>query len=107
KFVTSIAVQLATSISALRQYVNDAVTERSDIASRSLRDQWHELVFGPLSKLDGIGRRTLYVVVVDALNECDEENDIQVILHLLVEVRSLERVRLRVFLTSRPEMELS
>lgn len=53
KFVTSIAVQLATSIPALRQYVSEAIMERSDIANRSLRDQWHELVLRPLSKLDG------------------------------------------------------
>jgi hypothetical protein len=53
KFVMSIAVQLATSIPVLRQYVKHAVMERDDIASRSLRDQWRELVLRPLSKLDG------------------------------------------------------
>ena len=106
KFVTSIAVQLATSIPALRQYVSDAVIERSDIASRSLHDQWRELVLRPLSKLDSNGCRSLYVVVVDALDEGDDENDIRIILHLLAEVRLLERVRLRVLLTSRPEIPI-
>jgi len=48
----------------------------------------------------------LYVLVVDALDECDNENDIRTILHLLAEVRSLERVRLRVFLTCRPEIPI-
>ena len=105
KFVTSIALQLATSIPALRQYVSDAVAERSDIASRSLRDQWHELVLGPLSKLDRNGNR-LYVLVVDALDECDNDDDIRIILHLLAQVRSLGSVRLRVFLTSRPEIPI-
>jgi NACHT domain len=104
KFVTSIAVQLAISIPALRQYVSDTVIEYSDIASRSLLDQWRELVLRPLSKLDGNDCQSLYVVVVDALDECDSGNDIQIILNLLAEVRSLEKVRLRVFLTSRPEV---
>lgn len=103
KFVTSIAVQLATSIPTLHQYVSGAVTEHSDIASRSLRDQWNELVLRPLSRLDGTGRQTLYILVVDALDECGDEDDIRIILHLLAEIRSLGKVRLRVFLTSRPE----
>ena len=103
KFVTSIAVQLATSIPTLHQYVSGAVTEHSDIASRSLRDQWNELVLRPLSRLDGTSRQTLYILVVDALDECGDEDDIRIILHLLAEIRSLGKVRLRVFLTSRPE----
>jgi hypothetical protein len=61
-------------------------------------------VLHPLSKLDGTGCQLLYVVVVNALNEGDDENDIRIILHLLAEARLLERVRLRVLLTSRPEI---
>jgi hypothetical protein len=38
KFVTSIAVQLASSVPTLCQYISGAITERSDIASQSLRD---------------------------------------------------------------------
>ena len=64
------------------------------LASRSLHDQWRELVLRPLLKLDGNGCRSLYVMVVDAVNEGDYENNIRIILHLLAEVRLLERVRL-------------
>jgi hypothetical protein len=106
KFVTSIAVQLATSIPVLRQYVSDTVMERDDIASRSLRDQWRELVLRPLSKLDANSCQSSFVVVVDALDECDDENNIRIILHLLAEARLLERVWIRVLLTSRPEIPI-
>lgn len=99
KFVTSIAVQLAFSIPALREHVVDAVAELGDIASQSLRDQWRHLVLGPLSKLR---ERGPYTIVVDALDECDSDNNVQIILRLLAEGRSLEQVRLRVLLTSRP-----
>ena len=44
--------------------------------------------------------------MVDLLDECDNEDDIRILLLLLAEVRSLERVRLRVFLTSRPEIPI-
>jgi hypothetical protein len=65
KFVTSIAVQLASSVPTLRRHIFDSVTEHSDIASRSLRDQWQLLVLGPLSKLDGNDCRASYILVVD------------------------------------------
>jgi hypothetical protein len=104
KFVTSIAVQLARSVPALRQHICNAVAERGDIASQSLRDQWLHLVLRPLSKLHEPGVEPgPYVVVVDALDECSDERDAQMIVPLLAEARSLKRVRLRVFLTSRPE----
>jgi hypothetical protein len=106
KFVTSIAVQLASSVPTLRRHISNAVTEHSDIASRSLRDQWQLLVLGPLSKLDGNGCRASYVLVVDALDEYDDDNNIQIILQLLAKARSLKTVRVQVFLTSRPEVPI-
>jgi hypothetical protein len=105
KFVTSIAWQLANNIPPLHQHIYDALTNRGDIATQSLRDQWHHLVLGPLSKLDIDGCPSSYVLVVDALDECEDDN-IRIILHLLAEAQSLERVRLRVFLTSRPEIPI-
>ncbi|KAF2633134.1 hypothetical protein BU25DRAFT_445056 [Macroventuria anomochaeta] len=109
KFVTSIAVQLAYSVPAARQHISDAVAERSDVASQSLlRDQWQHLVLCPLSKLHESGREPqTYIIVVDALDECDSDNDIRLIVQLLAEVRLLlTGVRLRVFLTSRPEVPI-
>jgi hypothetical protein len=103
-FVTSIAVQLARSVPAVRQHIGDAVAERSDIASQSLRDQWQHLVLRPLSKLH---ESESYIVVVDALDECDNEYDVRIIVQLLAEARSLlAGARLRVFLTSRPEVPI-
>lgn len=63
-------------------------------------------MLSPVSKLDGNGCETLYVLVVDALDECDNDDDIRIILRLLANVRSLERVQLRVFLISRPEIPI-
>jgi hypothetical protein len=106
RFVTSVAVQLANGVPSLRRYICDVVTERSDITSQSLWDQWHQLVLRPLSKLDGNGCHSSYVLVVDALDECDDDINIRIILQLLADARSLQRVQLRVFLTSRPEIPI-
>jgi hypothetical protein len=82
------------------------VTEYSDIANRSLRDQWQLLVLGPLSKLEGNSCRASYILVIDALDECDDGDNIRIILQLLAEARSLKMARLRIFMTSRPEIPI-
>ena len=106
KFFTSIARQLANTIPLLNQHICDAVTDNSDIANQSLRDQWQQLILRPLSKLDGNNRRSSYLIVIDTLDKCDGDNDIRMIVQLLAEARSLQRVRLRIFLTSRPEIPI-
>jgi hypothetical protein len=93
-------------VPTLHQYICHAVNEHSDIASQSLGDQWQQLVLHPLSKLDGCSCYSSYVLVVDALDECDDDSNIRIILQLLAETRSLEKVQLRVFLTSRPEIPI-
>jgi hypothetical protein len=103
KFVTSIAVQLADNVPAIRQHIRDAVTERRGIVQQSLRDQWQQLILSPLSKLHG---STAYVLVVDALDECDNDKDIRTIVQLLADAQLLKEVKLRVFLTSRPEVPI-
>ncbi|KAF2032671.1 hypothetical protein EK21DRAFT_109743 [Setomelanomma holmii] len=100
KFVTSITVQLAHSMPASRQHISNAIAEHSDIVSQSLGDQWRHLVRCLLSKLH---EPEPYIVVVDALDECDNDNNIRIIVQLLAEAQSLAGARLRVFVTSRPE----
>jgi hypothetical protein len=103
RFVTSIAVQLARSVPGVRRHISNALLQRTEIASQSLRDQWQYLVLEPLSKLEG---PAIFVVVIDALDECEGSNDTQLIVQLLAMSGSLKSVRLRVFLTSRPEVPI-
>ncbi|KAH8659280.1 vegetative incompatibility protein HET-E-1 [Tricladium varicosporioides] len=106
KFFTSIAVQLANNIPSLRQYIYDAINKHKDIASQSLRDQWCQLILRPLLRLGSGSTPCSYLLIVDALDECDKEEHIRTILQLLAEARVLETIRLRVFLTSRPEIPI-
>ncbi|RAR00075.1 cysteine synthase [Stemphylium lycopersici] len=106
KFITSIAVQLASNIPGLRRKICDAILKHSDIASQSLDEQWRELVLGPLSRLENKEGQLKYVLVVDALDECGDQNNVQIILQRLAEVQSLQGVQLRVLLTSRPEVPI-
>jgi hypothetical protein len=43
------------------------------------------------------------IIVVDALDECDSQDDISLILRLFVSVKDLTPPRLRILVTSRPE----
>ena len=103
KFFTSLAVQLAYTVPSLQTDICDTVRERSDIANLSLLDQWRRLILGPLSKQKS---HQSYVLVIDALDECEGDKNVRIILGLLAEARSLQTVRLRVFLTSRPEISI-
>jgi hypothetical protein len=105
KFFTSFATQLARNIPQIQRFISDAIAEQNDIANQSLRDQWHHLVFRPLSRLEDSSSLSLYVLIVDALDECDNEDHIRIILQLLAEARLL-KIRLRVLITSRPEVPI-
>ncbi|KAG9229003.1 hypothetical protein BJ875DRAFT_537940 [Amylocarpus encephaloides] len=82
---------LTSSVPTLHQHISDVITKHSDIVSRSLH---------------GNVCLTSYVLVVDALDECDDEREIRVIPQLLAEARSLTTVRLQIFQTSRPEIPI-
>jgi hypothetical protein len=106
KFFTSIAVQLANNIPSLQHYICDAISNCKDIASQSFCDQWSQLILFPLSKLGSGSFSSSYMLVIDALDECDKDEHIQMILQLLAEARTLKTARLQVFLTSRPEIPI-
>ena len=106
KFVTTIAIQLAVHIPPVERHIWDAITACNIIASQSLADQWHQLVLRPLLKLEGNDTYPSYIMVIDALDECEDERDVRIILRLLAEARSLKKVRLRVLITSRPKVPI-
>lgn len=61
----------------------------------------------PLCSIPSISQDAPKVVfVLDALDECEREEDIAVVLHLLSQLRDLTSVYLRIFVTSRPELPI-
>ncbi|KAG9229468.1 hypothetical protein BJ875DRAFT_537696 [Amylocarpus encephaloides] len=86
---------LAYNVPSLRRYISEATKEQIGIANHSLRDQWRQLVTRPLLTLD---KRLSYLLIVDALDECDNEDHIRTILQILAEARSLTTVRLQVLI---------
>ena len=103
KVITTIAFQLAKVSSDLKCYIYDAVGKHPDIAKKGLREQWKRLVIQPISKLQAESVRSPLVFVVDALDECDGETDIELLLQLFAEAYTVGPIQLRVLVTSRPE----
>jgi hypothetical protein len=106
KFVTTIAKQLANGIPGFRQAVSQAISEQNDIISHGLSDQWRHLILRPLSQLPNSSCSLPFIFVIDALDECDDDGNIEKIVQLLAQVKSVEKVQLRLLLTSRPEIPI-
>ena len=113
KFFTTLATQLANTVPALRRHVCKAIRDNPDISQRSRSEQWKVLIFQPLLHL---GQELLHlgqessslpriILVIDALDECEDEQDARLILRLFSQARDLnaQGVRMRIFITSRPE----
>jgi len=103
KFFTTVTRQLGDISPALRRHICVAITEQKEIASQTLRDQWNQLILRPLSKLDTTSLQSSLIIIIDALDECEGDNDIRSLLQLLAEAKNLKSIPLRIFLTSRPE----
>ncbi|KAK8905640.1 hypothetical protein QC760_005562 [Botrytis cinerea] len=102
KFFTTIAHQLVVKQPQLVQSLNKAIDLDPSISDKSLAKQFEQLIFKPLTELNS-SPQTL-VLVIDALDECEREEDIGVILRLLTQVRNIASMCLRIFVTSRPDL---
>jgi len=103
-FFTTIAAQLANSLPVLRASISDAIDNNADIFQQGLRQQWNQLILNPLKSAPT--QSIQLVVIIDALDECDSMQDIQLILQLMEEAKDLDTVRIKIFLTSRPEIPI-
>jgi hypothetical protein len=103
KFFTSVAVQLAQKSPALKRCISEAVAKNKNIATQALSEQWKQLLLGPLTKTEVDTLQSPLLLVIDALDECDEMRDVRAILQLLASASTLTAIQLRVLVTSRPE----
>ncbi|RJE17766.1 NACHT domain protein [Aspergillus sclerotialis] len=104
KLFSTITRQLVLSLPQLIPGVQKALDDDPDVVDKSLKEQFEKLLLQPLLSLESSYLRTpTLVIVIDALDECERDEDIRVILQLLPQLGVLNAIRLRIFLTSRPE----
>ncbi|PIG69509.1 G-protein beta WD-40 repeats containing protein, partial [Aspergillus arachidicola] len=103
KFFTTICTQLILQVPALTDHVEKAINTDPYLSGKSMREQFDKLILQPLLCLNQIELTTI-IFVIDALDECEEKDDIKAILKLLPQVQESKSLCVRIFLTSRPEL---
>lgn len=99
----TIARQLVQKIPALVSSVRQTIDADPDVPKKALRDQFEKLILQPLGS---IHRTTAIVIVIDALDECDGDDDVETVITLLAQAKVVRPVRLKIFITSRPELPI-
>lgn len=103
--VTTIAKQLVDILPQFRDGVTKAIKEDSTLVTSSAVDQLDRLLKKPLAAIKtSSGLKLLLIIVIDALDECQDEKNIQTIIKRLPELQhTASAVELRFCVTSRPE----
>jgi hypothetical protein len=104
RFFPTIARQLFNKVPELRPAILQAIKDNQGISMKPYKEQFEQLIYEPLSLVQLQGYPL--VIVVDALDECEGENDIQIILQQLPRAHEARSGSLRFFITSRPELPI-
>jgi len=100
-FFPTLAYQLACYDEEFAWHVNQALEHDPGAAGRDLRTQFRALVVKPLQLIVG---RKLTLIVIDALDECDEHSAEAILSLLAEEIPQIPRVK--IFITARPERHI-
>ncbi|EPS38877.1 hypothetical protein H072_7385 [Dactylellina haptotyla CBS 200.50] len=99
-FFPTLAYGLAKKIPVLLPHITKAIETDPDICKKTYKEQFDELVNKPLSS---VKLPSIIVLVIDALDECEGDTDVPIILTFLGDLTKLQNIDLRIFVTSRPE----
>jgi hypothetical protein len=101
----TIARQLADLFPEVSHAIAASLDQDSLLCDRYLSTQFESLLLQPLQSVgpDSLSSASV-VVVIDALDECDKSESIKTTLLLLSRVEAITSLRLRIFVTSRPEL---
>ncbi|CCO35802.1 Vegetative incompatibility protein HET-E-1 [Rhizoctonia solani AG-1 IB] len=104
RIIPTVVYQLARYSASFQNVLYDILSADPDVGSKSIPNQIESLlkesVQKTLSKPNGTMLDHL-VIVIDALDECDDQNGVTILLDKLFEL--MPQLPLKVFMTSRPE----
>lgn len=103
KFVTSIAYQLAQHSTELRGLISKALELDEMVIHKSLSQQWQQLIYEPLKDMEASSFKLPILVIVDALDECEDYDDIKVFVNLCAGLQQLGDLQVRTLIASRPD----
>jgi hypothetical protein len=101
----TIARQLADLFPPIASGITASLDQDSLLCDKYLSTQFEHLLLRPLRNAFPSGSQAASIVlVIDALDECDGSDSIQTVLRLLSQLAEQTSLRLRIFVTSRPEL---
>lgn len=99
--ISTLAVQLTEFSTDLKQNIRQVVDKHPHIADTAKAKQWQQLIFTPLSMLESSRTdSSTTVIVIDALDECGDQEDVKFLLLPLANMNAMATVK--VLITSRP-----
>ncbi|PWI63965.1 hypothetical protein PCL_01915, partial [Purpureocillium lilacinum] len=104
KFISTIAADLARRQPATARHIKNAINSDPTILRKTVREQFDNLILGPISMVSQDLEEQI-VIVIDALDECEQEHDVHPMIDLLSRARMQAR-HLKFFLTSRPDLPI-
>ncbi|KAI1357973.1 heterokaryon incompatibility protein-domain-containing protein [Xylaria arbuscula] len=106
KFFTTIIAQLIQQEPALMSQVKSAIKNNPAIFDKALQKQFKQLMLKPLTRLSSRDQKVdILVIIVNALDKYNWDEDIQLIIYLLSYAANTTRsLQLQMFLTSWPEL---
>ncbi|KAK5673979.1 hypothetical protein LTS10_013255 [Elasticomyces elasticus] len=106
-FFPTIAKQLADKLPDLGHAIAAALEDDSLLCERHMTKQFDRLLFQPMQS--GLSSKALpkdCFLVVDALDECEDMEQIETLLKLLKRIEDVMTARIRILVTSRPDPPL-
>lgn len=107
KFVVTIAAQLSHTVPGFQKHLDRALATNWDVLKTHIYSQWETLVVEPLKQLSNDGFTCPIVIIVDALDECEDDDDVAVLIRCFKDAAAIEHAPVRIFVTSRPESAIN
>lgn len=94
RFFATIASQLAIKLQGIVPHIANALGVDSGIAAKAMEEQCNKLILEPLSAIwqSSLTDRKKAVILIDALDECEKEQDVPTILRLLSKFRDVKGI---------------
>ena len=100
---STIAFQLSRYSQEIALRIGEALEHKPDANGKQLQDQLQDLIIQPLRSCEQSSKSTI-VIVIDALDECDERDAERLLSLFLQEIRKVPN--LKIFITTRPERHI-
>lgn len=107
KLFTTVASSLVRQLPEMTSHVRAALKNKPEIIHLAMKDQFEELILKPISEIKSQASAPhTRLVIIDALDECEPEEDIKALINLLSTGQKPHHLQLKFFLTSRPELPI-